>query len=74
MRKVGNSLFAADTEVKDVENPTVVQNSLESSNIQSIMEMSRLINTQRAYDSVRKFIDREDDRMRSMIRDLMRPA
>jgi flagellar basal-body rod protein FlgF len=74
MRQVGNSLFAADTEVKDVENPTVVQNSLESSNIQPILEMSRLIDTQRAYESVRKFIDREDERMRSMIRDLMRPA
>jgi flagellar basal-body rod protein FlgF len=74
MRQVGSSLFAADTEVKDVENPTVVQNSLESSNIQPILEMSRLIDTQRAYDSVRKFIDREDERMRGMIRDLMRPA
>ena len=74
MRQVGNSLFAADTEVKDVENPTVVQNSLESSNIQPILEMSRLIDTQRAYESVRKFIDREDERMRGMIRDLMRPA
>jgi len=74
MRKVGSSLFAADTEVKDVENPTIVQNALESSNVQPILEMSKLIDTQRAYDSVRRFIDREDERMRNMVRDLMRPA
>jgi len=74
MRQVGNNLFAADGDVEDVKDPRLVQNSLESSNIQPIMEMSRLINTQRSYDSVRKFIDREDERMRNMIRDLMRPA
>ncbi len=74
MRQVGNNLFAADAEVKDVTDPRVVQNSLESSNIQPIMEMSKLINTQRSYDSVRKFIDREDERMRNMIRDLLKPA
>ena len=74
MRQVGNNLFAADAAVKDVTGPQIVQNSLESSNVQPIMEMSRLINTQRSYDSVRKFIDREDERMRNMIKDLMRPA
>ena len=55
-----------------VENPGVVQAMLEGSNIKPIIEMSKLIETQRAYESVRKFIDSEDERIKSMVRELGR--
>jgi flagellar basal-body rod protein FlgF len=74
LRQVGNSLYATESEAKAVDQPSLVQNALEDSNVQPIMEMSRLIDTQRAYESVRKFIDREDERIRNMIKDVMRTA
>ncbi len=72
LRLVGGDLFATDQEANDVERPNLIQNALEGANIQPIMEMSRLIETQRAYDSIKRFIDREDDRMKEMIKGLSR--
>ena len=43
---------------------------LEGSNVQPVIEMSRMIQVHRAYDAVKGFVEKEDDRMKKMIRDL----
>ncbi|MBT6096677.1 MAG: flagellar basal-body rod protein FlgF [Rhodospirillaceae bacterium] len=70
MRPSGGGLFAIEAEAKPVEKPTVVQGMLEGSNIQPVVEMSRLIHVQRTYESVRNFLEKEDERQLRMVRDL----
>ena len=43
---------------------------LEGSNIQPVVEMARMIEVHRTYDGVKGFIEKEDERMRRMIRDM----
>lgn len=74
MHEIGNGLLSTDQTPTTVDNPDVVQNMLEDSNVQPITEMARMIAVQRAYDNVKKFIDREDQRIRTMIRDVTRTA
>ena len=69
MRMVAGGLLATDKEPQDVDNPDLVQFMLESSNVQPIIEMTRMIETHRAYDSVKKLIEKEDDRQQKMIQE-----
>jgi len=59
-----------DNPAQDVENVTVLQGAVEGSNVEPIMEMANMISVHRAYDGVKSFIEREDERQRTMIRDL----
>jgi flagellar basal-body rod protein FlgF len=52
--------------------PEVVQGMLEGSNVQSVVEMTRMIEVQRAYDRAGSLIEREDERIRNMIREYAR--
>ncbi|MCW8951154.1 MAG: flagellar basal-body rod protein FlgF, partial [Rhodospirillales bacterium] len=45
----------------------IAQGYLEKSNIQGVVEMSRMIEISRAYQSVQGFIDKEDERMKKML-------
>jgi len=74
LRPVSNGLYAAASRPEAVENPNVVQGMLEGSNVKPIIELTRLIETQRAYDGVRSFIDREDERQKKMIEELTKEA
>jgi flagellar basal-body rod protein FlgF len=70
LRQVGNTLFRTDEAPRNAEKPTVVQGALEASNVQPIVEITRMIEVQRSYESLARFIDREDERIRTLIRDL----
>ena len=70
LRQTGNTLFRADAPPRAVEKPVVVQGALESSNVQPIVEITRMIEVQRSYESVARFIDREDERIRGLIREM----
>lgn len=72
LMKVAGNLYRTDQTPQDVENADVVQNALEGSNVQPVLEMSRMIETQRSYDNVRLFIDREDQRIRRMMEEMAR--
>ncbi len=69
-----SGLYASETPPNPVDEPNIVQGVLEGSNIQPIIEMSRLIEVQRKYEGVRNFLDKEDERMRKMLRDLSEVA
>ncbi len=66
-------LSSSGTPPTDVEGPDVVQGMLESSNVQPIIEMTKMISVHRAYESIKRFIDREDERIKSMVEELARP-
>jgi flagellar basal-body rod protein FlgF len=53
---------------QQVEKPQIKQGMLEGSNVMPIIEMSKMINVHRTYDSVKSLIEREDDRMLQMVR------
>ena len=51
-----------------LENGRMMQGFLESSNVDPVIEMARMIEVQRAYELGQTFLDREDERVRSAIR------
>jgi flagellar basal-body rod protein FlgF len=74
LRQVGNTLFRSEQAPRAVERPHVVQGALEASNVQPIVEITRMIEVHRSYESVARFLDREDERMRSLIREVGQTA
>lgn len=52
----------------------IVQGSLEGSNVDGMLEMARMIEVHRAYELGANFLDREDDRIRAVIRTLGQAA
>jgi len=70
LRPGAGGLFATNTAAQAVENPNVQQGMLEGANVQPIVEMSRMIQVHRTYDGVKSFIEREDERVRKMVRDI----
>lgn len=71
LERTSGAQFIADedNQPQAVESPSVLQGAVEGSNVQPIVEMANMISVHRSYDSVRKFMEREDERMRSMIKD-----
>lgn len=67
MQAVEGGLFASDEQPVDVQAPVLVQGMLENSNVQPIMEISRMIDVQRAYEQAKVMVDREDDRIRKAL-------
>jgi flagellar basal-body rod protein FlgF len=53
---------------------SVVQSMLETSNVEPIIEMTRMIEVHRSYKSVQKLVDSENDRVKKMINDLGTPS
>jgi len=76
LHQESNLLFSADPDNPpiDAENYMVNQGMVESSNVQPIIELTRMIEVHRSYDSVKKFIEKEDERERTMIRKLNEQA
>ncbi|MCG8508810.1 MAG: flagellar basal-body rod protein FlgF [Rhodospirillales bacterium] len=53
---------------------SIVQNMLEGSNVNPIIEMTRMIEVHRRYKSVQRMVSSENDRMKQMIKDLGSPG
>ncbi|MBM1220511.1 flagellar hook-basal body complex protein [Ponticoccus sp. SC2-23] len=64
--------FRADAGVGPAPLAHLVQGFLEQSNVNPILEVSRMIEVQRAYELGQSFLDLEDQRIRNMIRDIHR--
>ncbi len=63
-------LFRAETETIPAQNSSLLQGFVESSNVDPVVEISRMIEVQRAYELGQNFLDREDDRIRAVVRTL----
>ncbi|MDX9859372.1 MAG: flagellar basal-body rod protein FlgF [Rhodospirillales bacterium] len=70
LKEVSGGMFTSETAPVDAEQRDVVQNMLESSNVEPIIEMTRLIDVNRSYKQIQKMIDAEDERMKKMVREL----
>lgn len=55
-------------EIEPVEGARVRQGAIEGSNVDPTLEIARMVEVQRAYELGQAFLDREDERIRSMIR------
>jgi flagellar basal-body rod protein FlgF len=73
LKRAAGGLYATDQTATPADDPSVAQGYLESSNIEPVTEMARMIDVNRAYQSVRHFLDREDDRMKKLL-DLMQTS
>ncbi len=68
----GGTLFASPGGLEPVEGGVLMQGFVEESNVNPIAEVSRMIEVQRAYEMGQGLLDREDDRVRNVIRTLGR--
>ena len=66
-------LYSSKFDPTDAESPDVVQGMLERSNVQPIIEMTKMISVSRSYESIRRLIEREDERIKTMVEEMARP-
>lgn len=64
--------FAAPGGWEPVEDARVAQGFLEESNVSAVSEITRMIEVQRAYELGQTFLDREDERIRAVLRSFAR--
>jgi len=62
--------FKTDAEINPAFEARVRQGFLEQSNVDPVNEIARLIEVQRAYELGQKFLDKEDERIRGVVRTL----
>ena len=70
LRVAAGGLYETDDQPDDVDSPDVVQGMLEGSNVEPIIELTRMIEVSRSYDAAKKFIDKEDERMRKVAQEM----
>ncbi len=68
----GNGLYKTEDAGNPAENTQVMQGMLEGSNVNAILEMTRMIDVSRAYQSTQRMLQGEHDRQRGMIQTLTR--
>lgn len=67
MQKVSNTLLTTEQPEQAVDNPHVIQGKLEGSNVEPIIEMTRMIEVHRAYDRAKNIIEKEDERIKKVV-------
>lgn len=74
MQRLANGLYTTDQPAVPADTAEVAQGALERSNIQGILEMTRMIEVNRSYSSAQKLIDKEDERIRKAITELAKAS
>jgi flagellar basal-body rod protein FlgF len=67
----GNTQFRADAPTAAVASPALVQGAIEDSNVQSVLEMTRMMDGLRQFQFMSQFIQAEADRQQSAIDKLL---
>lgn len=67
MTKMGNSLWQSNTPYTEDANPQVLQNYVEDSNVNAISEMIEMIKVTRAYESLQKIVQAQDESLQTVI-------
>jgi len=67
LKAVSGGLYSSEQPSQAVDNPMVLQGMLEKSNVQPIIEMTKMIDAHRAYQGIKDFIDKEDGRVKKMM-------
>jgi flagellar basal-body rod protein FlgF len=75
LKRSANGLLNADEQQpQPVEAASIMQGMLEGSNVKSILELTRMMRVSRLYQSVGKFMEKEDERQTQMITTLGKPG
>ncbi|MFK7744688.1 MAG: flagellar hook-basal body complex protein [Roseobacter sp.] len=61
-------MFRADDGIEPAENGRILQRFVESSNVNPILQLTRMIEVQRAYELGASFLESEDERIRQAMR------
>ena len=67
----GGTLYRADVPTQPVAAPGIVQGTVEDSNVQPVVEITRLISDMREFQSMSQFIQAESDRQQAAIDKLL---
>ena len=67
-----SATFIADGDLTEANGATIHQGFIESSNVNAILEVARMIEVQRRYEAVKSFLDKEDDRVGKVVQTLSR--
>ena len=67
LEATGNGLYKTDAPANPAANTDVVQGMLEGSNVQPVLEMTRMIDVSRTYQGTQRMLQSEHDRQRTMI-------
>lgn len=70
MRQAGDSLFETTQDPEVVQNPNIAQGMMEESNVQPVVEMTRMTQILREYQGVQKMLDEEHERQLKAIQTL----
>ena len=74
LKEVSGGLYDTEQVPQEVDEPHVVQHMVEGSNVEPIVEMTRMIDVHRSYQGVQKLIEAEDERIKTMIGELAKPT
>lgn len=74
LRAEGGTNFISDGPTSPVASPGIVQGALEESNVQPVMEVTRMMNDVRQFQLVSQMIQAEGDRQQSAIEKLLPPG
>jgi flagellar basal-body rod protein FlgF len=66
------TLYSASSGVEPAEGATLFQGFVEDSNVNPVSEVARMIEVQRAYEMGQRLLERDDERVRSVIQTLGR--
>ena len=74
LKPQGNNLYRTDEPGLPAEKTSVKQGYLEASNVQAVVEMTRMIDTLRTFQSVNQLMQNENERLRTAVQTLSRPT
>jgi len=67
LHQAGSSLYETNQTAETVERPSILQGMMEESNVQPVLELTRMTQLLRQYEGVQKLIDNENDRQTKAI-------
>lgn len=70
LKRMSGTLFTAGEDIEASETGRVLQGFVESSNVNPITEITRMIEVQRAYEMGQKLLDQEHERIRNIMQTL----
>lgn len=68
----GNGLYASDEQGTPATETRAIQGMLEGSNVEPVLEMTRMINIHRNYQAMQRMLQSEHERQRTAIKQLMK--
>lgn len=73
LNPAGNGLYTTTAAPLESPNTQVLQGKIEGSNVQAVVEMTRMIEVSREYQAVQNMMNSENERLRTAIRKLSSP-